>query len=685
MTDLKSIARAMGGEVNGKLACFPTPGHSKRDRGSTAELVASAPDGVLIRSYNGGDPLAIKDELRAKGVLPERETRQSGNDNGNGSGWRCTGTYEYDDGAGQVIYRTRRLERTGSKKRFVAERLEGGTWVSGLGDVDRLPYRFTDLCQAAERARAAGDPEPLIYFAEGERKADKLASWGFLATAIAFGCKGWREEYAEAFRRATVIILPDNDDPGRQFAATVKASIEEYGGTAHVIELPGLPAGGDIVDWTGTADDLRALTDKALGGSLLPLPTLDLAELATQRAKAKRFAIEQLAPEGEVTLGTGPGAGGKSLLSQQLATAGAAGLPCLGLNVQPGPTLYLTCEDSAEQLHWRQEHMCASMGVDMASLAGRLHLVSLRGALDNELCTFTAEGALKPAPAYHRLVAMVQATGAKLVFLDNVAHLYPDNENDRAKVTRFVNLLNRLAGETGAAIVLLGHPNKSGDSYSGSTAWLNAVRSQFTIDHDRDADGTILDPDARVLSVGKANYARKGDLLRFRWHEWAYVLEDDLPTDTRAELAETIKANGENAAFMACLQARAAQGEGREVGPSPGPNYAPAQFEGMPQAKGYRKAALKRAMDRLFMIGRIEAVTIERPGKSARKTILREVPEGSPNAFPNASRTPFPNVPEPPPEHSPEHTLDTTYQTGAAHWPAAPDDDDLDWGEEAAE
>src|SRR5690606_13079184 len=69
---LHDIASAMGGKVIGDRAVFPTPGHSKRDQGSWASLVSSAPDGVLIHSENGGDPLAIKDELRAKGVLPER-------------------------------------------------------------------------------------------------------------------------------------------------------------------------------------------------------------------------------------------------------------------------------------------------------------------------------------------------------------------------------------------------------------------------------------------------------------------------------------------------------------------------------------------------------------------------------------------------------------------------------------
>lgn len=391
------------------------------------------------------------------------------------------------------------------------------------------------------------------------------------------------------------------------------------GGSACILDLPGLPPKGDVIDWKGTAEDLRALTAKALAGSLLPLPTLDLATLSTVPPKPKAFAVERLAPLAEVTLFTGPGSAGKSLFGQQLATCAAAGLPCLGLDLRPGPALYLTCEDDPDQLHWRQASICKALRSDMASLAGKLHLISLRGALDNELATFEADGTLKPAPAFHRLVETIRATGVKLAILDNVAHLFTGNENDRGEVTRFVNLLNRLAGETGAAILLLGHPNKSGDDYSGSTAWLNAVRSQVTLTHD-------LETDVRTIMVGKANYARKGEAIRFVWMDGAFIREDDLTPDVRRELAEVSRANSEDEAFLACLRARAAQGVERAVGPAPGTNYAPTQFEGMPEAKGFKKAALKRAMDRLYTSVRIRTEIVERPGKSEKKTIIVEVP-----------------------------------------------------------
>jgi RecA-family ATPase len=353
-----------------------------------------------------------------------------------------------------------------------------------------------------------------------------------------------------------------------------------------------------------------------------PLGSLDLAALSHIDPQPKSFAIERIAPAGEVTLFTGPGSAGKSLLGQQFATAAASGNPCIGLMVKPGRAIYLTCEDDNDQLHWRQQHLCQALGVPMASLAGKLHLISLRGELDNALMVDQGKGKLAPSAAYRRIAATIKATGSHMIFLDNVAHLFVGNENDRGEVTRFVNLLNRLAGDTGAAIVLLAHTNKQGDNFSGSTAWLNAVRSQCFITHDEETD-------LRTLSLPKSNYDRKGDVATFRWHNWAFVRDADIPIDQRAEIAGAIAANAADAAFLACLKVRNAQGEGRGVGPSPGPNYAPAQFEGMSEAKRYRKQVLKQAMDRLFAAGKIRTETVRNQTKGRDVRVIVEVPEAA--------------------------------------------------------
>lgn len=692
MIDLRKVAAHYGGTGSGNQCNIPTPGHSKRDLGTSITIKASAPDGVLVKCHNGSDAdaLAVKDMLRRDGFLPERASH---NDNRT---WRApvvaapraaeqhavrlapeqriVATYLFEDQDGRLLYRKHRIEpgEEGRNKTFRFDRPnDTGGWLPGAGD-DPVPYRLPDL--------SAAPKDVPLFMAEGESKADKLASWGFLATSH----KDWKGYHFSGYVHGrTVFILPDNDPTGGEQAARAKDAIETAGGTVHVIELPGLGHGEDIIDWTGTADNLRALADKALGTDALPLPTLDLAELAKTRAKPKLFAIERMAPLGEVTKFTGPGSAGKSLLGQQLATASAAATgQCLGLSVQPGPAIYLTCEDDAEQLHWRQERLCAALSVDMASLAGKLHLVSLRGELGNELATFGSDGRMTPSAAFHRLSAMLRETGAKLAFLDNVAHLFAGNENDRGEVTRFINLLNKLAGETGAAIVLLGHPNKNGDDWSGSTAWPNSVRSHAHIEHD-------VETDIRTLRLPKSNYGQKGNLVQFHWVDGAFVRDEDLPPDTRKELAETIMASADNRLFLACLAERNKQR--RHVSEKPtAQNYAPKIFATMPESKGIGRKRLTDAMDRLFRIEQIERGFIYRDTAEGKDIHgLRETSgesrEGSGNLSGNLPETPSGNLRKPA-ENDRKHTpLDTTYQSGAASWPAAPDDDDLDWGEEAAE
>lgn len=346
-------------------------------------------------------------------------------------------------------------------------------------------------------------------------------------------------------------------------------------------------ASGEADGGNGPEDEAPAL-----------LPTLDLASLANAPAKPRAFAIERIAPLGEVTMLFGPGSGGKSLLGQQMATAAAAGLgQCLGLAINETPAIYLTCEDDAQELHWRQERLCEAAALSLPELHGKLHLVSLRGELGNELAQFASDGRMTVTGTFARLSRTIREVSAKLTILDNVAHLFTGNENDRADVTRFVNLLNRLAGETGAAIILIGHPNKAGDEWSGSTAWNNAVRSRLYLEHDEDSD-------LRTLSLPKANYSQKGQIVSFRWHNGAFARDQDIPSDLRAELAQTAKANSENAAFLRCLAA--ATEKKRAVSHNPGSNYAPKIFAGMPESKSYTQKAFKEAMERLLHLGVIE-------------------------------------------------------------------------------
>jgi len=354
-----------------------------------------------------------------------------------------------------------------------------------------------------------------------------------------------------------------------------------------------------------TDEEFEAMLDQRNAGAPAKrvdrLRTMDLAALAGVEPLPVRFIVEGLLPACETTLLTAPGGGNKTTLSLMIAAAMAARLDTvLGMAIEPGPAAYIGMEDSEGRLHWTLHHVCAGLGISMLDLAGRLHVVSMRQVLHNGLAHFDHAGEVEPTDLYHQAAALIEETGAKLLVLDNLAHLFLGNENDRMQATRFLSLLNKLASDTDAAILLLAHTPKSGADFSGSTGWQNATRSHASIEKEEGGD-----PEVRVLKVSKGNYVRPGEVTRFRWFDHYLIRPDDLPADIASTLAATSRATSANEAFLRCLAAMTAQG--RTVSHAPSVNYAPARFAKMPEAKGFDQSELEAAMERLLHLGVILA------------------------------------------------------------------------------
>jgi hypothetical protein len=70
MHDLRSIARALGGEVQGGQVLAPGPGHSPRDRSLAVKLSSNAPDGFVVYSHVGDDWRACRDYVKQKLGIP---------------------------------------------------------------------------------------------------------------------------------------------------------------------------------------------------------------------------------------------------------------------------------------------------------------------------------------------------------------------------------------------------------------------------------------------------------------------------------------------------------------------------------------------------------------------------------------------------------------------------------------
>jgi len=171
----------------------------------------------------------------------------------------CTDMWFYQDEKGRNLFRVVRYDR-GGKKTFSQQPWvpELGGWVKGPGcmkGVRRVLYRLPQLLASED---------PVIWHVEGEKCADRLVYEGLTATTSPGGAQGWREEYAASYTYCLrlsqeVLILPDNDQPGEEYAYAVGVSLRAEQQGCRIVRLPDLPEGGDVVDWLNAGNTVADL------------------------------------------------------------------------------------------------------------------------------------------------------------------------------------------------------------------------------------------------------------------------------------------------------------------------------------------------------------------------------------------------------------------------------------------
>lgn len=135
---------------------------------------------------------------------------------------KVVATFKYTDEAGNLLYVKERLEpgRNGRSKDFVFKHLVNDKWTLGRG-CDPVLYNLPELIKSK-----------YAFVCEGEAKAYLLNSWGLTATCLDSGSNSpWRDEYLKAFEsKEKVVILPDNDTPGREYAIRIANALHGMGG-----------------------------------------------------------------------------------------------------------------------------------------------------------------------------------------------------------------------------------------------------------------------------------------------------------------------------------------------------------------------------------------------------------------------------------------------------------------------
>jgi putative DNA primase/helicase len=150
-----------------------------------------------------------------------------------------TACWPYHNAAGAEVGLVLRWDVDGSKDiRPIS--LHQGSWIVGGMAVPRPLYRLTEVLPAKE-----------VYVVEGEKAADAGRSIGLVCTTSAHGAKSADKTDWSPLAGKRVLILPDNDTAGLDYAEWVLAKLLSLqpAPRAQLIQLPGLPPKGDLADF----------------------------------------------------------------------------------------------------------------------------------------------------------------------------------------------------------------------------------------------------------------------------------------------------------------------------------------------------------------------------------------------------------------------------------------------------
>ncbi|KAB2836209.1 MAG: AAA family ATPase [Candidatus Brocadia sp.] len=438
--------------------------------------------------------------------------------------------FEYKDEAGNLLYAKERIEpgRNGRSKEFVFKHLEGNTWASGRG-CDSVLYNLPQVVKAK-----------YCFIVEGEAKADLLNSWGLVATCLDSGANSnFKNEHIEILsKKEKVVILPDNDRPGRKQASGIANALHGKVKEIKVVELPGLQEAGDIVDWAGIPGNSQARLIELAKATPAWTPTADNkdTEGGFDLTKALRigaelqvldlpisWAVKGLVPQQAITLLSARGGMGKTILSISIADAITKGIPFLGLETTEMPVVYIDFENSLPTLCERVKRIDAK------------HVLFWHGT--NEIKPPRLDS--KEYEFFKKL-----PPGALLIF-DTLRASQSRDENDSQHMAMIMQRFKELRN-LGFTILLLHHTSKSNDRiYKGSTAIFDLCDHSLSLHkvkkgcHTPEENETNDDDDNYCYRLGtqdKTRYEPFSIFLEFDTERGCFAIAPDPETETLEEI-----------------------------------------------------------------------------------------------------------------------------------------------------
>jgi putative DNA primase/helicase len=580
MMDARSIAQALGGIVQNGAALVPGPGHAPHDRSLRVYLDPDAENGFRVHSFAKDDPLHCRDYVAQKLGLPKWEPRRPHTNghsnshakpNGNGAHYAAPAAhpikieapsqdcaacanlpsrtapdedgkpkfFEWGDDGPPARDEIRRhvYKRDGSPARIKVKQAGGGyvQWfrvrsddVTGWQAKKPDGYASVPYLGAIDPfdPELAGDP---IHWPEGEKDADRLGSLNLPAFTFGGTGDGLPENAATFLAGRHVVILADNDEPGRKHAEAKAALATEAGAASvRVVHFPELQAGGDVSDFIEAGGTEATLTQRIEAAALWAPAVVEPATVAETVRPAPRAlavvrasdielkAVEWLWPGkfalGKLTLIAGEPGLGKSQLTAALAATVTTGgrWPTSDQRSPLGSVVMFSAEDDASDTIAPR---LLAAGADL----DRVHIVS---AVQDGNGKTPGRRSFNFQTDLDLLEQAMQKFGdVRLVVIDPITSYLGKgvDSHKNADVRSVLEPVAEMAARYGAAFVGITHFSKGGEAsainrFIGSIAFIAAARAAFVVTTDPDSDI----PGRRLFLPVKNNLAAKGDGLSFQ-------------------------------------------------------------------------------------------------------------------------------------------------------------------------
>lgn len=411
--------------------------------------------------------------------------------------------YDYQDENGDLLFQVIRFEPKDFRRRRPDPSAPEG-WAWSIKGVRQVPYRLPEVIEAMAM-------DQVIFLVEGEKDADALWKLGAPATCNAGGAGKWPEGLSEALKGADIVILPDNDDAGRNHAAVVGAALQGHARTVRTLALEGVPLKGDVYDWIRAGGDITALhvqvETKARpwcrGAPESRFGAVVWASLDSVKLRHD-WLVDGMMFTGDFGLTYGASQSGKSFLSVDMGLSIARGERFLGKDTRQGSVIYQAGEGGKGLIPrlkaYRAHHELGGEDVPFVLLPGRVDLFA--GDDENGVEPFIAE-----LQAWQAWLTDPLA----LVVIDTWSTATPGaNENASEDVSRALRAIQRIQDATRAGVLVVHHKNAGGEKPRGHTSLYANADTALEVIRDEE------NPDQRTLRVAKVKDGEDGEKIGFK-------------------------------------------------------------------------------------------------------------------------------------------------------------------------